>query len=108
MVSSMSDYHPASNGLAERFVRTIKQAMKAEKHDGQTSQHQLENFLFTYLTTLHATTGVTPCSLFLGRDLRTKLTLIQPDMERWVHEKQAAQKLQHDQHERGVLLLDRK
>ena len=93
-------YHPASNGLAERFVRTFKQAMKAGKHDGQTQQHQLENFLFTYCTTPHATTGVTPCSLFLGRDLRTKLTLIQPDVERRVREKQAAQKHQHDQHAR--------
>ena len=93
-------YHPASNGLAERFVRTFKQAMKAGKHDGQTQQHQLENFLFTYRTTPHATTGVTPCSLFLGRDLRTKLTLIQPDVERRVREKQAAQKHQHDQHAR--------
>ena len=58
-------YHPASNGLAQRFVRTFKQVMNAGKHDGLASQHQLENFLFTYRTTPHATTGTSPCSLFL-------------------------------------------
>jgi len=52
-------------GTLNRFVRTFKKAMKAEKHDGQTSQHQLENFLFTYCTVPHATAGVTPCLLFL-------------------------------------------
>ena len=72
--------------------------MKAGKHDGLTSQHQLENFLFTYRTTPDATTGTSPCSLFLGRDLRTKLDLLHPDVERCVHEKQAVQKRQHDQH----------
>ena len=92
-------YHPASNGLAERFVRTFKQVMKAGKRDGLASQHQLENFLFTYRTTPQATTRTSPCSLFLGWDLRTKLDLLHPDVERQVHEKQAAQKRQHDRHD---------
>ena len=89
-------YHPASNGLAERFVTTFKQVMKAGKHDGLASQHQVENFLFTYCTTPHATTRTSPCSLFLGRDLRTKLDFLHPVVERRVHEKQAAQKRQHN------------
>ena len=47
-------YHPASNALAERFVRSFKEAMKAAKHDGLSLNHSLENFLFTYRTIPHA------------------------------------------------------
>ncbi len=91
-------YHPASNGAAERFVRTFKTAMKAARHDGHPIQHSLENFLLTYRTTPHSTTGVTPVSLFLGRSLRTRLDLMRPELEKIVSDKQAVQKRQHDQH----------
>jgi hypothetical protein len=37
-------YHPASNGKAERFVRTFKEAMKVEKGDGLPLSHRLDNF----------------------------------------------------------------
>ena len=46
--SQRSPYHPSSNGLAERFLRTFKQAMKAGKHDRLSIEHQLENFLMSY------------------------------------------------------------
>ena len=34
-------YHPASNGLAERFVQTFKRAMKAGEKDGPSLNHRL-------------------------------------------------------------------
>ena len=75
-------YHPASNGLVERFVRTFKEAMKAGKHDNLSLSHRVQNFLFTYRTTPHSTTKVAPCMLFLKRGLRTRLDLLRPKCSR--------------------------
>ena len=61
----ISPYYPASNGEAQRFVSTFKEAMEAGKGDGLTLQHQLENFLLTYCTTPHSTAGAPPCELLM-------------------------------------------
>ena len=95
-----SPYHPSSNGAIERFVRTFKVAMKAGSKDGLTPQHRLENFLLTYRSTPHATTGVAPSSLFLGRAIRTRFDLVKPSLEGRVLQKQASQKLHRDKHTR--------
>ena len=71
-------YHPSSNGLAECFIRTFKQAMKAGAQCGVSPQKRLDNFLLRYRSTSHATSQRTPASLFLGRDLRTHLSLLKP------------------------------
>ena len=90
-------YHPSSNGAAERFVQTFKQAMRASDEDLPRA-HRLANFLFTYRATPHATTSMAPATLFLQRDLRTRFSLIQPDPERRVSLKQAQQATHHDKH----------
>ena len=51
-------YHPASNGLAECFVQTVKQTLKASSNDGKSIHHHLAEFLFEYRATPHATTNV--------------------------------------------------
>ena len=87
--------HPASNGQAERFVQTFKRHMKAGCQD--LPQHQcLMTFLLSYRSTPHSTTNVSPASLFLRRELKTRLDLLHPSVEREVARKQASQKLHHD------------
>ena len=91
-------YHPSSNGAAERFIQTFKRSMKASQKDGRTLSHHLADFLLTYRATPHATTGRAPSTLFLQRHLRTRLSLLQPDTEKHVHQKQADQVKQHNTH----------
>ena len=75
-------YHPSSNGLAERFVKTFKQAMKAGEHGNTPLKQRLANFLLGCRTTPHATTNRTPSSLFLQRDVRI-YTLGPPEACLW-------------------------
>ena len=91
-------YHPSSNGLAERFVQSFKQALKASKNDGRSLNHSLSIFLLTYRSSPHATTGVPPCTLFLKRNLRTRFDLLNPSCSQRVLDKQSMQKSQHDRH----------
>ena len=93
-----SPYHPASNGAAERLVQTVKQALEAGRVDGVPLEQTLATFLLCYRATPHATTGVPPSTLLMGRTLRTRLDLIKPDVGRRVREQQAHQKTQHDTH----------
>lgn len=85
-----SPYHPRTNGLAERFVRSFKAAMK--KHSKITSK-EIDIFLMTYRVTPHATTGETPAKLLMGRNLRTRLDLLKPDTSNKVRQKQDKMKL---------------
>ena len=89
-------YHPASNGIAECFVQMFKQTIKVSEGNHLPLQHRLDNFLLSYCTTSHATTGETPSLLFLGRQIRTRFDLLWPDRERHVCSKQATQKTWHD------------
>ena len=102
-------YHLASNGLAERFVQSFKQSLKVTLNDGRSLTQRLSSYLLTYRTTAHVTTGVPPCKLLMGRDLRTRFSLLQPDQKRIVASKQALQKSAHDRRarSRGWIVGDR-
>ena len=89
-------YHPAANGLAERFVQTFKRAMKAGEKDGSSLNHRLTRFLLRYRSTPHNTTNVAPSELFLGHNLCTLFDLLKPDIEPRVLSKHADQKGYHD------------
>jgi transposase InsO family protein len=73
-------YHPASNGLAERFVRSFKEAMVKQQHMGQTNKHiALRNMLRTYRWTPHTSTGICPANMMLKHSIRTEFDLIKPN-----------------------------
>ena len=91
-------YHPASNGLAERFVQSLKQSLKTTSNSGHSLNYRVSNYLLSYRSTPHATTGVAPCTLFLKRNLHTRFDLLRPNCERHVMEKQGLQKDHKDQH----------
>lgn len=86
-------YHPSSNGEAERFVRTFKEAMKVSAN---ALAHRLQKFLLTYRMTPHRSTGVPPCELLMGRHLRTKWDLLKPDVRRNIRLSQRRQQRNHD------------
>ena len=93
-------YHPSTNGLAERIVQSLKHSLKASQSSGLSLSQRVSNFLFMYRSTVHSTTGVTPASLFLKRELRNRFDLLRPDGESYVTKKQFQQKSDHDHHVR--------
>ena len=76
---------PEANGMVERFVRTVKKALRTSVAEGENWKAILPDFLLAYRNTPHASTGVSPAQLFLGRKLRDKLSLstgrIQPESD---------------------------
>jgi len=81
-------YHPATNGISERFVQTFKQALHAALTEKKTISRKLPNFLLAYRTTPHALTGEAPVVLLMGRNLRTRLDILEPNIQKRVKEKQ--------------------
>ena len=87
-------YHPATNGLAERAVQTVKDALKKTSGDIDT---RLSRFLFQYRLTPHSSTGQSPAKLLLGHVPRSHLDFLFPDVADNVKQNQQRQKQNHDQ-----------
>ncbi|XP_043063527.1 uncharacterized protein K02A2.6-like [Drosophila ficusphila] len=66
-------FHPASNGLAERFVQTFKFAVKKNLQDGIPLRVAVTKYLSSYRFTPNAQ-GKTPAELIHGRPVRTVLS----------------------------------
>jgi len=41
-------YQPASNGLAERFIQSLKQSLKASVSDGRSLSQRISSYLLSY------------------------------------------------------------
>ena len=63
--------HPQSDGMVERFNRTLEQHLLKVVDENQTDWDQrIPLFLMAYRSSVHDTTGMTPAKLVLGREIR--------------------------------------
>ena len=65
-----------------------------------TPSDRIARFLFQYRITPHTTTGLSPAEMLLGRNIRSRLDLLKPNLEQKVAEKQRRQQFDHDKHSR--------
>lgn len=65
--SRTTAYHPAGDGLVERFNRSLLQMLRAYVQQQHDWEQYLPLVLYAYRTAVHASTGVSPFELMFGR-----------------------------------------
>ncbi|XP_058983670.1 uncharacterized protein K02A2.6-like [Musca domestica] len=69
--------HPATNGLAERNVQTLKQRLAAMAEDPSPISKKVREILFKYRAT-PLRNGKSPSEMYLGRQIRIRLDALKP------------------------------
>ena len=100
-------WHPQSDGMIERFNRTIETLLRQTVNKNQKDwDDQLSYCCAAYRSSIHSTTEFTPNELMLGRNLPMPNHLIQPVPEKWnslsEYNQNLAKKLQHAQEQTRV------
>lgn len=94
-------YHPATNGLAERMIQTVKD--KLRKMEDIPWDIRLPNMLLGLRTTPCTTTNKSPAELLMNRRLHTLLDTLHPDSrERRKRTKQILNNAQKNYRETNV------
>lgn len=75
---TIAPFHPASNGLAERAVRTFKESFTKLMLESNDRELALFKYLSTYRTTPDPLTGKSPAELLHGRQPRNVLSVLLP------------------------------
>nr|WPV71156.1 MAG: replicase [Ips erranti-like virus 3] len=69
--------HPQSDGMVERFNRTLDNYLRTVVDNNQTDWDQhIPLFLMAYRSAVHDSTGKTPASVVFGRELRLPMDLL--------------------------------
>ncbi|XP_051785429.1 uncharacterized protein K02A2.6-like [Erpetoichthys calabaricus] len=87
-------YHPSTNGLAERFVQTMKHSLKALQNEGSLYT-RLNQFLLSYRNSEHSTTKVSPAILMMKRQLHTIFDLLKPPETKQVLHHHQQKQIEH-------------
>ena len=72
-------------------MQTFKQSLRAMKWEASSVERKLASFVMPYRNAPHATANETPAKLFYGRNLRTRLDALKPDLRRDMAAKQMSQ-----------------
>ena len=96
-------YHPASNGMAERAVQTVKLGLK--KITEGSLETRLYRFLLSYHKMPQSTINTALSELLMKRQLRSCIDLVKPDTEDVVLSKQEKMKMHHDRHSKERMFL---
>lgn len=76
------EYHPQSNGSAERAVRTVKNTLKKmlldPKNQPLNIESMIQHFLFNYRNTISTMTGKTPNQLMFLFKTKTLVDIFKP------------------------------
>ncbi|CAA9997840.1 unnamed protein product [Nesidiocoris tenuis] len=69
--------HPSTNGLAERYIQTLKSKLNAMENSPGTLQNKVREIIFRYRAT-PLQCGKTPAELYLHRNIRCQLDAFKP------------------------------
>ena len=70
-------YHPQSDGMIERFNRTLEDQLAkfVDYHQRDWDEH-IPYLVLAYRSAIHESTGCTPAKVIFGRDLRLPVDLL--------------------------------
>ena len=69
----VTPYWPQANAEVERFNQPLEKIIRSAHIEHKDWRQEVYKFLLNYRATPHAVTGIAPCQLMFGREIRTKL-----------------------------------